>query len=360
MLAPDKDVAIANLSGLVRHNARAMLWAQLVAKSGLPPLSSPPPWFSRLKERLSDADSAAVNWLSADGPRLLAAPPDALIRYGRLFIEVTPELERAVSPSRDGRTPLSDADRENATALVSALLEEAQASRAQMRNHIEQLRGFQHAMTSRQKDLDIYRSMAAQSQSQISDSIKSVQQEVVRLREILAANEVEYEGAKTGFASTSANIIYAVTVAPVFAAGALSAGVALSLASMGLTIYKLEKYTAILRENSAKVTAALRRIRGEEYEILLLSSIIDRLISLSSAAERANDAVVGLDSDWNQTIADLAALKETLSIPGVGADRLSKLYTLQTSAATWKYLIDSAEKIRSLQFQSETITITPH
>ncbi len=44
------------------------------------------------------------------------------------------------------------------------------------------------------------------------------------------------------------------TVAPVFAAGTISAGVALSVAMLGLTIWKLESYTQVLRENSARST----------------------------------------------------------------------------------------------------------
>ena len=359
MLAPDKDTAIAGLAGLIQHNARAMLWARLVSTTVLPPLDKPPPWYGEVRDRLGGAAVEAQAWLTGSGPRLFAEAAQANVDYGRTFAEVAVELEKAVGPARAARRALTAGEKEDALALVEALREAARDSRARIKAQMLALDQFRAGMVKRQGDLSKFRTMVDKSRGTISAAIQSVEQEVLRLRQALAANEVKYDEAQTSFASGVAGILYAVTVAPVFAAGTISAGVALSVAMLGLTILKLESYTQVLREKSGKLNAVLSKVAAEEYEVLLLGGIIDTISTLDHAAERADGALATLSATWDQTVSDLDSLLGTLSLPEVGADRLPQLQTLKTASATWVAIVKVAATVQDLRFESTTIMCKP-
>jgi hypothetical protein len=162
-----------------------------------------------------------------------------------------------------------------------------------------------------------------------------------------------------GLASGVAGILYAVTVAPVLAAGTISAGVALSVAMLGLTIVKLESYTQVLREKSGKLNAVLSKVAAEDHEVLLLGGIIDTISTLDHAAERADGAIATLSATWDQTVSDLDSLLRTLALPEVGMDRLPQLQTMAMASATWKAIVKFAESIQDLRFESRTIISKP-
>lgn len=359
MLAPDKDTAIAGLAGLIQHNARAMLWARLISTTVLPPLEKPPPWYSEVRDRLGGAAVEAQAWLTDSGPRLFAEAAQANLDYGRTFAEVAAELEKAVGPARAARRALTAGEKEDALALVDALREAARDSRARIKAQMLALDQFRAGMVKRQGDLSRFRAMVDKSRGTISAAIQSVEQEVLRLRQVLAANEVKYDDAQTSFASGVAGILYAVTVAPVLAAGTLSAGVALSVAMLGMTIWKLESYTQVLRENSGKLNTVLSKVAAEDYEVLLLGGIIDTISTLDHAAERADGALATLSATWDQTVSDLDSLLRTLALPDVGMDRLPQLQTLATASATWAAIVKVAESIQDLRFESRTIISKP-
>ena len=359
MLAPDKDTAIAGLAGLVQQNARAMLWARLVSTTVLPPLDKPPAWYGEVRDRLGGAAADAQKWLTAGGPRLFAEAAQANVDYGRTFAEVAAELEKAVGPARDGRRPLNAGEKEDALALVGALRDTASESRARINAQVRALDDFRKAMVKRQSELSYFRAMVDKSRGTISAAIQSVEQEVLRLRQVLAANEVKYDESQTSFASGVAGILYAVTVAPVFAAGTISAGVALSVAMLGMTIWKLESYTQVLRENSGKLNTVLSKVAAEDYEVLLLGGIIDTISTLDHAAQRADGVLATLSATWDQTVSDLDSLLGTLALPEVGTDRLRPLQTLATASATWAAIVKVADTIQSLRFESATIVIKP-
>lgn len=359
MLAPDKNTAIAGLGGLVQQNARAMLWARLISTVVLPPLDSPPPWYGEVRKRLGGAATDAKAWLTASGPRLFAEVAQANRDYGRTFAEVAVELEKVIGPARAGRRALNESEKEDALALVEVLRDEAQASRARIKAQILALDEFRAGMVKRQGELSRFRAMVDKSRGAVSAAIQSVEQEVVRLRQTLAANEVKYDESQTSFASGVAGILYAVTVAPVFAAGTLSAGVALSVAMLGMTIWKLENYTQVLRESSGKLNAVLSKVAAQDYEVLLLGGIIDTISTLDHAAERADGVLATLLATWDQTVGDLNSLLRTLALPGVGMDRLPQLMTLGTASATWAAIVKVADGIQDLRFESTTIISRP-
>lgn len=359
MLAPDKDTAIAGLAGLIQHNARAMLWARLISTTVLPPLERPPPWYGEVRDRLGGAAVEAQAWLTDGGPRLFAQAAQANVDYGRTFAEVAAELEKAVGPARAARRALTAREKEDALALVEALREAARDSRALIKAQVLALDQFRAGMVKRQDDLSRFRAMVDKSRGTISAAIQSVEQEVLRLRQVLAANEVKYDEAQTSFASGVAGILYAVTVAPVFAAGTISAGVALSVAMLGMTIWKLESYTEVLRENSGRLNTVLSKVAAEDYEVLLLGGIIDTISTLDHAAERADGVLATLSATWDQTVSDLDSLLRTLALPEVGMDRLPQLQTLATASATWAAIVKVAASMQDLRFESRTIISKP-
>ena len=359
MLAPDKDTAIAGLAGLIQHNARAMLWARLISTTVLPPLEKPPAWYGEISGRLGSAALEAQKWLTEGGPRLFAQAAQANLDYGRTFAEVALELEKAVGPARSARRALTEGEKEDALALAEALREAARGSRTRIKDQMIALDRFRAGMVKRQGDLSSFRAMVDKSRGTISAAIQSVEQEVLRLRQLLAANEVKHEDAQTGFASGVAGILYAVTVAPVFAAGTISAGVALSVALLGLTIWKLESYTQVLRENSGKLNTLLSQVAAEDYEMLLLGGIIDTISTLDHAAERADGALATLSATWDQTVSDLDSLVRTLALPDVTMDRLPQLHTLGTASATWAAIVKVAATVQDLRFESRTIICKP-
>ena len=359
MLAPDKDTAIAGLGGLIENNARAMLWAQLISTTVLPPLDKPPPWYAEVRNRLGGAAAEAQKWLTEGGPRLFAEAAQANVDYGRTFAEVAVELEKAVGPARAARRALTAGEKEDALALVEALREAARESRGRIKEQMVALDEFRRGMVRRQNDLSSFRAMVDKSRGTISAAIQSVEQEVIRLRQALAANEVKHDDAQTGFASGVAGILYAVTVAPVLAAGTLSAGVALSVAMLGLTIYKLESYTQVLREKSGQLNTILTKVAAQDYEMLVLGGIIDTISTLDHAAERADGALATLSATWDHTVSDLDSLLRTLALPDVGMDRLPQLQTLQTASATWAAIVKVAATVQDMRFESRTIIIKP-
>ncbi len=359
MLAPDKDTAIAGLAGLIQHNARAMLWARLVSTTVLPPLEKPPLWYGEVRGRLGSAAVEAQAWLTESGPRLFAEVAQANLDYGRTFAEVATELEKAVGPARTGRRSLTAREKEDALALVGALQEAARESRDRVKAQVLALDQFRAGMVRRQNDLSRFRTMVQNSRGTISAAIQSVEQEVIRLRQTLAANEVKVDDAQTGLASGVAGILYAVTVAPVLAAGALSAGVALSVAMLGLTIWKLESYTQVLRENSGKLNAVLKKVATEEYEVLLLGGIVDTISTLDHAAERADGVLTTLSATWDQTVGGLDGLHRTLALPNVEMDQLAELHSLGTASATWAAILKVAASIQDLRFETRTIISKP-
>ena len=359
MLAPDKDTAIAGLAGLIQHNARAMLWARLISTTVLPPFDRPPVWYKEVSDRLGGAAADAEKWLTAGGPQLFAQAAQANLDYGRTFAEVAVELEKAVGPARAARRALTAGEKEDALALVDALREAARDSRARIKAQMLALDEFRAGMVKRQGELSRFRAMVDKSRGTVSAAIQSVEQEVIRLRQVLAANEVKNDEAQTGFASGVAGIIYAVTVAPVFAAGTMSAGVALSVAMLGLTIWKLESYTQVLRENSGKLNTLLTKVATQDYEVLLLGGIIDTLSTLDHAAERADGVLATLSATWDQTVSDLDSLLRTLALPEVAMDRLPQLQTLKTASATWAAIVKVADTIQDLRFESRTIISKP-
>jgi hypothetical protein len=359
MLAPDKNTAIAGLAGLIQHNARAMLWAKLISTTVLPPLDKPPAWYGEVRDRLGGAAVEAQAWLKDGGPRLFAQTAQANLDYGRTFAEVAAELEKAVGPARAARRALTPREKEDALALVEALRDAARESRARIKAQMLALDQFRAGMVKRQADLSHFRVMVDKSRGTISAAIQSVEQEVIRLRQVLAANEVKLDDAQTGLASGVAGILYAVAVAPVFAAGTISAGVALSVAMLGLTIVKLESYTQVLRENSAKLNTVLSKVAAEDYEMLLLGGIIDTISTLDHAAERADGVLATLSATWDQTVSDLDSLLGTLALPEVGMDRLAQLQTMATASATWAAIVRVADSIQGLQFDSVTIFSKP-
>ncbi|HYD37266.1 MAG TPA: hypothetical protein VEA60_06610 [Allosphingosinicella sp.] len=359
MLAPDKDTAIAGLAGLVQQNARALLWARLVSTTVLPPLDKPPAWYGEVRDRLGSAAADAQKWLTAGGPRLFAEAAQANVDYGRTFAEVAVELEKAVGPARAARRALTAGEKEDALALVEALREAARESRARIKAQAQALDDFRKAMVKRQGELSHFRAMVDRSRGTISAAIQSVEQEVIRLRQVLAANEVKYDESQTSFASGVAGILYAVTVAPVLAAGTLSAGVALSVAMLGMTIWKLESYTQVLRENSGKLNTVLSKVAADDYEVLLLGGIIDTISTLDHAAERADGMLATLSATWDQTVSDLDSLVRTLALPEVGMDRLPQLQTMKTASATWAAIVKVAATVQDLRFESTTILCKP-
>jgi len=359
MLAPDKNTAIAGLAGLIQHNARAMLWARLVSTTVLPPLEKPPAWYEEVKTRLGGAAIEAEAWLTDSGPRLFAEVAQANLDYGRTFAEVATELEKAVGPARAARRPLTAREKEDALALADALRDAARDSRARIKAHAVALDQFRAGMVKRQGDLSRFRTMVQQSRGNISAAIRTVEQEVGSLRQVLAANEVKFDDAQMSFATGTMGIIYAVTVAPVFAAGTISAGVALSVAMLGLTIWKLESYTQVLHENSGKLNAALSKIGASEYEALLLSGIVDTISTLDHAAERADGVLASLSATWDQTVSDVDGLRQALTPSEVDLDRLPQLQTMGMAAATWAAILKVAESIQDLRFETRTIMSKP-
>lgn len=151
MLAPNKDTAIAGLAGLVQYNARTMLWARLVSTTVLPPLNEPPLWYGEVRDRLGATVDDAQAWLGDSGPRLFAQVAQASIDYGQIFAEVATALERTVGPARDARRPLTAREKRSALALVGALREAAQESRASVRAHVRALDQFRAGMVRRQR-----------------------------------------------------------------------------------------------------------------------------------------------------------------------------------------------------------------
>jgi hypothetical protein len=359
MLAPDKDTAIAGLAGLIQHNARAMLWARMVSNIVLPPLAKTPPWYAEVRTRLGGAATDAQAWLTSSGPRLFAEVAQANLDYGRIFAEVAGELGKAVGPARAARRALTEREKEDALALVDALREAARDARSRIKAHVLALDAFRAGMVRRQADLSRFRAMIDQSRGAISSAIQAVEKEVLTLRRVLAANEVKHDDAQTSFASGVAGILYAVAVAPVFAAGAISAGVALSVAMLGLTIVKLESYTQVLRENSGKLNTLLSKVATEDYEVLLLGGIVDTITTLDHAAERADGVLATLSATWDQTVGALDNLARTLTLPGVAMDRLPELHTLSTASATWGLIIQAADGIQNLRFETRTIVSQP-
>jgi hypothetical protein len=359
MLAPDKDTAIAGLAGLIQHNARAMLWARMVSATVLPPFDKPPLWYDQVNARLGGAAVEAQAWLTNSGPRLFAEVAQANLDYGRTFAEIAAELEKTVGPARDARRPLTDREQEDALALVDALREAAREARTRVKEQVIALDAFRAGMVRRQNDLSHFRTMVDKSRGTVSAAIRSVEEEVIRLRQVLAANEVKYDDAQTGLASGVAGILFAVTVAPVFAAGTISAGVALSVAMLGLTIWKLESYTQVLRDNSGTLNAVLSKVAAEEYEVLLLGGIIDTISTLDHAAERADGVLATLSATWDHSVSDLDSLYRTLALPGVGMDRLPQLQTLAMATATWAAIIKVAASIQDLRFETRTIISKP-
>jgi len=359
MLAPNRDTAIAGLAGLVQYNARTMLWARLVSTTVLPPLNDPPLWYGEVRNRLGDTAEDARAWLVESGPRLFAQVAQASVDYGRTFAEVAIELERAVGPARTARRALTDREKEVALVLVGALREEARESRAIVRAHLRALDQFRAGMVRRQSDLSRFRTMIQQSRGTISASIRSVEEEVIRLRQVLAANEVKPDDARGGFTSGVAGILFSVTVAPIFAAGTISAGVALSVAMLGLTIWKLESYTRVLRENSGRLNALLTRVATEEYEILVLGGIIDTISSLDHAAERADGELGTLAATWDQIVSDLDNLLRMLALPAVTMDSLPQFQTMAMASASWGAITSVAASIQDLRFESKTIISKP-
>lgn len=359
MLAPDKDTAIAGLAGLIQHNARAMLWARMVSTTVLPPFDTPPVWYAEVKQRLGGAAGDAQAWLTDSGPRLFAQVAQANLDYGRTFAEVAAELEKTVGPARAGRRALTAAEQEDALGLVEALREAARDSRDRVKAHLLALDAFRASMVRRQGELSSFRALVEKSRGTVSAAIRSVEQEVLGLRRVLSANEVKYDDAQTSFASGVAGILYAVTVAPVFAAGALSVGVALSVAMLGLTIWKLESYTQVLRENAGRLNAVLSKVAAEEYEVLLLGGIVDTISTLDHAAERADGQLATLAATWDQTVSDLDGLARTLALPEVGMDRLPQLQTLAMASATWAAIGKVAAAMQDLRFETRTIMSNP-
>jgi len=359
VLAPDKDTAIAGLAGLIQHNARAMLWARLISTIVLPPLDKPPPWYSEIRDRLGSAAVEAQKWLADGGPRLFAQAAQANVDYGRTFAEVAAELEKAVGPARAARRALTAREKEDAIALAEALREAANESRDRIKKQMLALDQFRAGMVRRQSALSSFRAMVDKSRGTVSAAIQSVEGEVIRLRQVLAANEVKLDDSQTSFASGVAGILYAVTVAPVLAAGTLSAGVALSVAMLGLTIWKLESYTQVLRENSGKLNTVLSKVAAQDYEMLLLGGIIDTISTLDHAAERADGALATLSATWDHVVSDLDGLLRTLALPDVAMDRLPQLQTLATASATWAAIVKVADSIQDLRFESRTIISKP-
>lgn len=352
MLAPDRNVAIANLVGLINANARAMLWAHLVAGSVLPPLSRPPAWYREIDRHLAEARDDAQTWLAASGPALFAQVSEATLRYGTLFASVVPELDKAVGPSRRGGQPMTEEERAIAQELIDALLAEARHANATVRAHMDNLGVYQQRIRSRQADLNFYRQQAVGTRAETSAKIRDIEKEVSQVREVLAANEVNFEGAKMTFATGTMGIIYAVTIAPVFAAGALSMGIAVSVAGLGMTIWKLERYTSVLKDSSAKLNKLLRNIREEDVESLMTTCIIDNLATLESAADKTSIVLSALISVWQQTISDLTSLREIVSVETSSMNRFSKLQTLETSVAVWRQIMQMAEKIQQIKFET--------
>jgi hypothetical protein len=330
----------------------------MVSGTVLPPLDKPPPWYDEVKKRLADATNDAQVWLTDNGPRLFAQVAQANLDYGRTFAEVAIELEKAVGPARAERRPLNAREKEDALALVGALRATAGESRERIKAHVLALDQFRAGMVRRQNNLSGFRTMIDASRGTVSAAIQSVEQEVLRLRQVLAANEIKPEDAQTSFASGVAGILYAVTVAPVFAAGTISAGVALSVAMLGLTIWKLESYTQVLRENSAALNKVLSKVAAQEYEILLLSGIIDTISTLDRAAEQAGGVLTTLSATWDQVVGDLDTLLRTLALPDVGMDRLAQLQTMATANATWAAIMKVAASIQDLRFETRTIIST--
>lgn len=359
MLAPDKDTAIAGMIGLIQQNARAMLWAHLVSTTVLPPLGKIPPWYQEVQDRLGDASTDAKAWLSDGGPRLFAEVIQANIDYASTFAEVARALEDAVGPARTARRALTDSETEEALALVEALREAARDARQGVKAQALTLDRFRAGMTRRQQELSRFRAMIEGSRGTVSAAIQAVEHEVVKLRQVLAANEVKFDDAQTGLASGVAGILYAVAVAPIFAAGTISAGVALSVAMLGLTIWKLESYTQVLRENSGKLNTALTKVATEDYEMLLLGGIIDTLSTLDHASDRADGVLATLSATWDQTVGDLDSLARILALPGVTMDRLPQLQTLRTASATWAAISKTAQSVQNLRFEAKTINSQP-
>ena len=359
MLAPDKDTAIAGLAGLIQHNARVMLWARMVSTIVLPPLDKPPSWYADLEKQLASASEDAQLWRTESGPRLFAEVAQANLDYGRTFAEVAIELEKTVGPARTGRRALTDREQQDALALVRVLRSTAGDSRDSVKAHVLALDQFRAGMVRRQSSLSFFRTVIDRSRGTVSAAIQAVEGEVTRLRVALGANEIKPGDAQTSFASGVAGILYAVMIAPVFAAGTISAGVALSVAMLGLTVWKLETYTRDLRENSAALNKVLSKVAAEEYEVLLLSGIIDTITTLDQTAGRADGALATLTATWDQTVSDLDNLSRTLALPDVKMDRLPQLQTMATANATWAEIIKVAATIQDLRFETRTIIISP-
>ncbi len=352
MLAPDKNVAIANMAGLIEANARAMLWSQLMTESVLPPVNDPPNWYKKINIELEEANAEAEAWLSTSGPALFAEVSEATLSYGTLFTAAAPRLEQAVGPSRRSGKPMSASERETAGELVKALLAEARNVDVTVRRHMDALASYQQRIHSSQKQLNTYRKQAILTRTETSAKIRDVEKEVGLLREVLAANETTYQATKVGFATGTAGIIYAVAVAPIFAAGTLSMGIVLSLGGMGLTIWKLETYTSVLKDTSAKLNKLLKNIKLDEIESLMVSCVIDNMTTLEGAAEKANVVLSAMIAIWQQTIGDLTTLGEIVSGEANTMDRYSNLQTLTTAAATWGLVMKVANDIQQMKFQT--------
>lgn len=354
MLAPEKSVAVANLGSLLQANSRALHWAKLIVSNVLPPLSSPPPWYNTIDRHLTKARSDAETWLAASGPKLFSEVSQATVSYANLFAQVAPELEKVINSARSGSQPLSSEDRQVASELVGTMLASAQEANTTLRHHIRALSRFQQSIQSCQQELNFQRQQALGSRTEISARIGEVEKEVIKVRAVLAANEVNFDAAKMSFATGTMGIIYAVAVAPIFAAGALSMGVALSVAGMGLTIYKLESYVRVLKDASAKLNQHLKHIRSDELEALLISCLIDNLTTLAQAGDKANVMLEGMIAVWQQTSGELTNLLEILRSENTPLENFSKFKTLTTSAAVWQQIAEVAGFIQKLKFESTT------
>jgi ABC-type transporter Mla subunit MlaD len=128
---------------------------------------------------------------------------------------------------------------------------------------------------------------------------------------------------------------------------------------LGLTIWKLESYTQVLRENSGKLNTLLSKVATEDYEILLLSGIIDTITTLDHAAERADGALATLSATWDQTVSDLDSLGRMLTLSDVAMDRLPQFHTLLTASATWAAILRESAAIQNLRFETATIISQP-
>ncbi len=365
ILAPDPDIVTRLLSAnFVVANAMTA-WAQALVDTTLYPLDPRPSWFIQLNQNLEAAHASTLDWLTCDGPSVLAAFPQSVINYANTFAAVQARLRGLVTEvcASPGKTPnviQSRAIRD----LLTTLKNTAELQRTTADGLQVGMLKFAKTVAQMHGALDQDIRAAQMTLDEDDKKVIAFQNRLGELQRKLGALLTADENAEQSAAITGATIVKDVflvsLVAIVPILGPVSfVGMAVAGLSIGFNLIQDRLKQKDVQEVMGAITETQVSMTAEQQQIAALQGILLTLESLHEKTSQASRGFNDLVPLWADIEDHLEVVLETLDQPNVDLSLISAFLTLELAASYWETLLTRAGNIQASSLQATTpVTVT--